>query len=218
MALKPYPLPAVVDPVMEIILKGTLADGGGGSKKCENVFYYRLTTQNNPPLKASLKAAFLTTVITPLIAAAVDRYVPNRGIFRFINDVADLPTSISIAGTGAIATDSAASTASIVVNLLSATRGKMCRGSKKFGGLAEAHTTKDLLSGGGLTLWEAVRDACKAVLTDADGNIWTPCVLSRTLSQLAVNPTTAVYNDVTAVLVNQTIGTMNSRKVRGSRS
>lgn len=211
MALPAYPLPVVTDPVYEIIVKGTLSDGGGGAKKAYSVFYYRRVAGSVGVNKASLMTIFSSTVIAPLLLATHSRYAPNAANVRNIQDVGDVPSTITIAGVGALATDSLPSDDAVVVLMLSATRGKMCRGRKHFAGGVEASTTLDLLNAGGVTLWQDVRDACWAQLVDSDGNTWNPFILSRTWSRLTTPVSIFGANVVDARLL-KTIGTMRKRR------
>lgn len=211
MARPPYPFPQVNDVVMEIILQGTMADGGGGAKKAFNVFYYRLTTPVTLPNKSNLKAAFMTAVITPLLAIVTTRYSPNSVRIRNIQDASDFPQVIAAAGSGAVATDSYATDDAVVINLYSAYRGKMCRGNKHFAGLVEADTTHDLLNAGGATNWNTVKTGVKAVLTDSDGNVWTPFILSRTWSSIKA-PVKIFGVNVSDAKILKTVGTMRRRR------
>jgi hypothetical protein len=206
-----HPLAQVTDEVLECIVLGTMADGGGGAKKAQNVFYYRKTLNNAATSKAQFVTAFTTTVITPLLAAASSRYNPNYGKVRNIQNVADLASTIAIAGVGAIATDSQPTDDAVVVLLKSLTRGRQCMGRKHFAGSNEADTTKDLLNAGGVTAWGAVRDALKTVLIDAGGNGWTPFVLGRSASQLKA-PVKIYGANVSDAILLKTIGTMRKRR------
>lgn len=211
MPARPYPLAQVTDPVYEIILQGVMADGGGGVKKAFNVFYYRLTTQNTLPSKASLKVAFTTAVVAPLLAAVSSRFTPGSVRIRNVQDVSDLAQVITVAGVGAIATDSYATDDAVVIDLLSNYRGKMCRGNKHFAGLVEADTTHDLINAGGQAAWNPVKLGVKAVLTDTDTNVWTPFILSRTWSSLKA-PVKIFGVNITSALLLRTVGTMRRRR------
>lgn len=207
-----FPLPAIADPVAEIVILGTQGDGGGGgSTKCQNVFYYRLTTVGGPINKTNLATIFNTTIITPLLVATHQRYAVNAVRIRMVNDVTDVPGVIANAGVGAIATDAEPSDDTVVMNILSATRGKMCRGRKFFGGSAEIDTTLDVLNAAGLAHWTPVRDALDDVMVDAGGNTWTPFLLSKAYSKLTTPVSIKGVNIVKAVLL-KTIGTLRKRR------
>ena len=211
MARGPYPLAAVTDAVYEIIVQGSLSDGGGGAKKAYNVFYYRRAPSATPVNKASLATIFGTTVLAPLRLATHTRYNSNSVRIRNVQDVSDKPKVIAAAGAGVIATDSMPSDDAVVCTLESVTRGKMCQGNKHFAGGAEISTTLDLLNDAGVALWTVVRGGLQTILVDADGNTYTPFVLSRTWSRLKA-PVQIFGANVTVSTLLKTIGTMRKRR------
>lgn len=198
----------------EIVVKATLLSLGGVAIPVSNVFYYRRTSVAVSPVKASLATIFETNVLTPLVAASHERLTGISQNIRWLEDAENPTMTISSALVGAIATDSLPPNATVYVLMQTALRGKKYRGSKHFAAVPEIHTTGDVLTGGGLTLWQAVRDALAASCTDADGNIWKPCILSRKLSQVKTNPTTVVTNDVTTVVLNKNIANMKRRRIK----
>lgn len=210
----PTAAPIVSTPVVQIVIFGRMIPGGGNSTPCGNVFYYRMTTAGGVLSKANLKAIFWTTVGVPLLAAANIRYTPISIGLRLITDSTDLPVLIAQAGAGAIATDSEPSDDAVVVRLLSAFRGKNARGFKHFGGTNESDTTQDILTGGGLANWQAVRDACKAAMVDAGGVAWVPFMFSPFMSQIKVNPTVVRGYDIINAVLNKDIRTMRKRKTK----
>lgn len=211
MARPPYPLPIVMDAVLEVIVQGSMSDGGGGVKKAFNVFHYRNTTPVVLFSKVSFKTAFQTAVIAPLLAITSSRYAPNSVKIRNCQDVSDPGMVLTIAGIGAIATDSYATDDAVVIQLNSAYRGKMCKGNKHFAGLVEADTTHDLLNTTGTTNWNTVKTGMASVLTDADGNVWTPFVLSPSWSSLKA-PVKIFGVNVSSCRLLRTIGTMRKRR------
>lgn len=207
-----YPLPEVTDVVMEIIIKGTSADGGAGQKACENVFHYRQTTVVSPANKGSLSTIFQTTVVAPLLLAANTRYEPNRLTIRNIQNVADFAQSFTAAGAGARVLDSLPSDSAVCCILTSNTRGKMCQGRKHFGMANEEDTSEDILVAGAAR-WTTVKTALSVVMTDADGNIWTPFILSRSCRFSSFITPVHIYgcNQTGAKLILN-IGTMHRRR------
>lgn len=202
---------------VEIVTQATAAAAGSNAKATYNVFTYTRGTTVNPISKTNVKNGFVTLVVTPLLAAMNIRYALNNITVRWINDALDAPQSFPQASVGAIATDSLPVDTAIAMLLRTNLRGKNYRGSKHFGPGSEADTTGDVLTGAGLVRWQAVQTAVAAAYVDADGNTWTPAVLSRTLSQLMTNPTVVIVNNVNQVLLNTNIGTMRHRRVRTTR-
>ena len=203
----------IVGSIAEISAQGIMAAAGSGAKNVASIFHYRLATLTAPATKAALEAAFQAAIMVPFVAAANVRYLQVQSTVRWVDDAQDAPSAVTRALPGAIATDSQPTVDAVYMLLRTALRGKSYRGSKHFPAVSEIDSTGDILTGAGLVLWQAVRTALATALTDALGNVWNLSLLSRTLSQLSVNPTSVVANDVTTVLLNKTIGTMRRRRV-----
>lgn len=156
--------------------------------------------------------------MVPLKAAMNVRYTPGSLQIRILDDYNDNEEIFSVAGVGAIGTDSMPSDDAVYFLFRTPLRGRSYRGSKHFGPLSEEDTTDDLLTGAGLARWQTLQTALGATLTDANGNVWQPHVLSRKLSNLAALPVaTVVANQVTSVLLDLNIGTMRKRRSKTVR-
>lgn len=208
----PTLLPVIADPIMEIVVKGTVSPGGSSQTPCGNVFFYRRVTNGSSVTKAALSTIFQSTVLVPLLAAANAAYSPNTLRMRFLSDATDPATDIAAAGVGAIATDSEPSLDAVVCLLKTTLRGKNARGFKHFGGTSEVDTTRDVLTGAGLARWQAVRDALSVQLNDALGNVWAPFLFSRPGSQWRVNPTVIRGANINTAVLDLVIGSMRKRK------
>lgn len=198
--------------VAQLILKATLAAAGGSSKSIALTFTYRRIATTVDPTKAALAAAFLAGPYAAMLAAFNARWTSGSANIRWLNDALDPTVAVSLAGAGAIATDSAPSYCAVYMLMQTGVRGRRYRGSKHFPAVSEADTTGDVLTGAGLTRWQAVQTALLAPLVDATPNTWNPCVVSYSLSQLRTNPTTVASSDVTAIVLDLTLGTMRRRK------
>lgn len=208
------PAPVITAPVLQIVLGGRMAAGGGNSTPCGNVFYYRMITGGGIINKTNVATIFRTTIIVPLLAAANIRYTPTKVTIRNIQDATDLPVDVNQAGVGAVATDSEPSNDAVVVVLKSSFRGKNGRGFKHFGGTNESDTTQDILTGGGLALWAAVAAACALPMTDAGGVLYNPFIFSPFQSQIKTNPTVVRGYDVASVVLDKDVRTMRKRKTK----
>lgn len=207
----PIPLTSVF--TAQIIVKATLAAAGGTAKQVQSLFCYRRTATVFAPVKSQLVAAFVAGPYAAMLAAFNAGYANGTANVRWLDDAENATQTIALAGAGAIATDRQPSYAAVYMLFRTGVRGKKFRGSKHFPAVNEIDTTGDVLTGAGLARWQAVQTACLAILTDAGGNIWNPCVVSFSLSQIRTNPTTIVRNDVTEVVLDLTLGTMRKRKV-----
>lgn len=207
------PYVPVLGSIAEIIAQGTLAALGSNGQNVASVFHYRLALLVAPATKLALDNAFNAGVGAACLAAYNIRYVQSQDVVRYVNDATDAGISFAHAGVGAIATDPLPSDACVSFLLRTALRGRSYRGAKRLPAINEIDTTGDVLTGAGLARWQTVQSSMFANLVDALGNVWTPSVVSRSLSQLLVNPTTVVANDITSVLLNKNIGTMRGRRV-----
>lgn len=197
---------------------GTAADGGAGVKPAQNIFTYRRLSTGPAINKSSLNTIFQTDVMAALLLAMNVRYTPSNLTIRNLDDFNDNETTFTVAGVGAIATDSLATDSCVSLLLRTAKRGRNYRGAKHFSPASEADTTDDILTGTGLANWQAVRDIIASDLTDSDGNVWRPTVVSRNLSVFTLLPLASVAaEDVTEVLLNLNIGTMRRRRGRTIR-
>jgi len=206
--------PSASKTVAQIILKGTLAGAGGQSKNISTTFYYRRNSIVTPPTKIALSNAFLAGPYAAMLAAFNVGWTLGSTNIRWFDDALDPTVTTTLAGVGAIATDRAASFNSVYMLFQTGIRGRKYRGSKHFAAVNEIDTTGDILTGAGLARWQAVQTACIASLTDATTNVWNPCVVSISLSTYRTNPTSVVYNDVTAIVLDLSLGTMLRRKIR----
>jgi len=202
----------------ELTVLGLMTAGGVSAVPTANVFHYRRTAVVIDPSKTSLEAEFQAEC-TPLILDMLNvRWTHTGNTVRWIDDALDAPVAFVHSDPALEAGDSLQSDQALFLLYRTAIRGRNYRGSKHFGPLSESDTTTngDVINAGAITRANALAAALATPLTDGDGNVWNPCVLSRSLSQLTVNPTTVIANDVTQILVNKRIGNMKRRQVASS--
>lgn len=205
------PIPANQIVVAEITLVASMVAAGGRVVPVHNVFHYARNSTVNPVGKTQLSTAFQAALVVPLALALNVRWEQSKNVIRWIDDAQDVPLDVAAAAVGAIATDSYDSRSAVFMLMKTNLRGRSYRGSKHFAPLSEADTTGDVLTGAGLARWQTAQAAVDAVLVDALGNTWVPCVFSRTLSQIIVNPTFVVYTQVQQTLLNKAVGQMKRR-------
>jgi len=199
---------------LELKIYGKLAAAGGNDLPCQNVFHYRRTSVGVNATKGAFLTRFVAAIMTPYLAAASDRYFPQQYSLRWIDDPTDREVFTSTAAQGAIATDSEPSHDAVSMLLRTNLRGANYRGSKHWGGVNESDTTGDVLTGGGLALWVALRDALRLPLVDAIPLTWNLVVLSRSplLSNFTMSPALYTATDVSEVQLNKRIGSMERRR------
>lgn len=200
--------------VCEVLVPARQAAAGSNDAPSINVFHFRRTTVSGVYSNLAIGTAFVASIGAAVLAASNARYTPQLVNVRNVDDATDPYQPTVFAGVGAIATDALPSDDAIVHILQSSVRGKNYQGRKHYGTGNESDTTGDVLVGAGLARWVAVKTAHLAGFTDANGNVWVGCVLSRVLSQLRRNPTTVISSDITAIKVVLNIGTMRRRRTR----
>ena len=202
--------------LVEVLTRGYLSAGGSDLQNSYNVYHFRRATTVVNPSKASITTAFLASIQAALLLCVHSDYHTSVVSVRYPEDADDQYTDTTDAGVGVVATDRLPDVACVTTVLRTNKRGRRYQGMKHYSGVPEAHTDKDILvtvAGQGLAKWVLLAAATFNGFTDSDGNIWTPVVMSRKYSQLAVNPTSVDWADVKEVLLNKNIGTMRSRRV-----
>lgn len=207
----PYRPPLISDPVVKIDVRGTMTAGGSSAVKAYNTYYYRRSAGAGVAM-AGLVTAFQTAVIAVQILAQSSRYLVNSIAAYRVDDPSAVGAEVIDASVGAIATDSQPSLNTIVMEMLTATRGRAGRGRKFFAGVVEASTTDNLLTGAGLVLWQNLLAKLDDVLADGGGNSWTPCIVSRFYSTLNINPPVIYGDNVLSLKLNKRISRMDKRK------
>jgi len=211
------PIPANQIQVAEVVMTGFAAAGGSNNRQDQMVFHFRRTAVVNAVTKAGVDAAFQATIATPIAAALNVRYLQANNSVRWVNDAQDAPTYFAHALAGAVAGDGMTTTQAAFILLRTGLRGRNYRGSKHLFPMSEADTTlatDDIFNAAALARLATVAAAILTGFVDGLLNVWVPCVLSRSLSQLKLNPTTVTTNDVNATAVNKRVGVMRHRKVK----
>lgn len=210
------PIPANQIRTAEITMYGLIAGSGSNAVNTVTVFHYRRLAISVTPTKAALDTVFQAGPMAPVIAALNARWTQLRNSIRWLDDAQDGPVDFTHVNPGAIATDAMTSNETVYMRMRTALRGRSFRGSKFFGPISEADTTlgaSDVLNAGAITRFQAIATALGLDLTDATGNVWRLAIVSRKLSQLLVNPTNVIFNDVTQIALNTRVGDMKRRKV-----
>jgi hypothetical protein len=211
-------MPTLTPPaqVAQIQMQGLVSARGSTSRNADWLFYFVCATPVGAILKTQVEAAFQAAVAVPLVGALNLRYAQTFNAVRLLANALDPFVQVPRAVVGGITGDSMTTVNSLYVLLRTGIRGKNYRGSKHFFPLSESDTTvgsDDILNAAAITRWNAVLTAWNGGFTDAGGNVWLPCVFSKSLSQVRTNPTVVVYNVVTQFLLNERIGIMKKRRV-----
>lgn len=212
------PIPLNQVNIVEIQLRGLIDGGPAGSVRTNFVFNFRRTATAIDPVKSSINTAFHASISTPIAAALNVDWEARINAIRYPDDALDAPIEFANADVGAITGDRLTSFAAAYLLMRTAIRGRSYRGSKHLGPFSESDVTHatscDIWNAGCITRLTTICAAIQAGFTDSTGNIWVPSILSRSKSQLVVNPTTVVANDVTQILPNTRVGSEIRRKVK----
>jgi len=210
------PIPANQITTAEIVVGGEIVAGGGQTKLTSYTFHYKRTTTAGTLSKTALDTFFQSTVMDKVLLAVNVRWKQLHNIVRWVDDAVDPGLLISHVNLGAVATPGGNSFDTVMLLLRSAYRGRAWQGRKFFAGLSEADTTQpndDILNAGAITKWNDVITGLMTPLVDGQGNTWKLQVLSRSGSQLRVNPTTVVTAEIVQTTLNKTVRSMKRRKV-----
>jgi len=200
----------------EVQMRGIAAAAGGDAINIDNVFHFQRDGVVNVLNKANVESAFNTSIAVPILAALNIRYGQTFNTVRMLENATDIITQVSRAGAGAITADSMPCECNAFINFRTKYRGKFYRGNKKFAPMSESDstTTSDVFNAGCLTRLTAIATALLAGFTDSDGNVWKFGILSRSFSQLTVNPCTVEWNEALSAQVRHNPGEMKKRKTR----
>lgn len=202
---------SVLGNYVELVTNGTAL-----GRPSKNIFRYMKSSGPAGGTKAAFATAFKTAVGDVITAAMDSAYGISSYTIRNFDNATDLAEIQSFTPeTGGVTSDDPKIHSAVCIHLYSDQRGKRYQGRKHFGPPAEGQDEDGVLTGGGITQWAAVRDACLLPITETDtGTTYVPCIVSGPpLSQLEVNPTTVFALQVLTARLNLTLGTMRRRRL-----
>lgn len=210
-------LPTPLTNVVEISVQGSVVETGGTTRNIFNIFhYYQNPNQPSPPSAVVVANAFIAGPWAAILALLSIGYVGVQTLSRYLDSSANAFNTANPPGTGAVILPRQPAQQAVVGFFRSAIRGKSFRGSKHFGPLATSQVTGDEIAPASVAAWQAANTGLVANIT-AGGQTYTPCVVSKTLSQLRTDPTTIYGAALLTGLTNKTIGTMRHRKEKTVR-
>jgi len=199
---------------VEVHSQGLITAGGSSSKVTLQIYHFRRTSVVNVPSKTVFDTAYQAAIAVPVAAALNNRWAQQFNTIRWLDDAQDAPVQVPHVVVGGVAGDSDVMMNSAFVLFRTGIRGKSFKGGKHYGPLSEADTTApntDVLNAAAVARFATLQASLIAGFADANGNTWRLEVVTRTLSQLTVNPTTVTAFDVTQIMLNQRIGRMSTR-------
>jgi hypothetical protein len=193
-----------------------LSTGEPRTKLSYNVWdFYRLTGAATPT-KTQISAAFVTAIAANLKTVMSVSYVTDFIDTRFLDDPLDANYTAVLAQSGTVSGDSLPSVNSVTLQLKTGFRGRINRGSKHFGPIAESATLIDELTSAAQTAWDAFCATYLAGFTDAAGVLWRPYLVSQKNSVFTPTVATVVGNPITEITANSILGIMRRRKQRAA--
>lgn len=202
---------------VEIIVFGTISSAGSNARNTVNIFHYTTPPTSTAKTHQAVNDIFQSQCVPSLTNCLNNRWTQQHNTVRFIDDATDAAVTFAESAVGLVTGDSMPMICAAYMLLRTGLRGKHFRGSKHFGPLSESDTTKpsdDVFNAAMLALWENAAGQLIMNMNDANGNLWKPCVFSRQLSQVKVNPTTIVVNNITQILVKKSIGRLRRREAK----
>jgi hypothetical protein len=205
----------VMTNVIEIVMQGQATSTSGGLKNIWNVFHYRLSAGTMDPITQIL-SQFETQVFSFVIANLSASYTLVAMLGRVMDDVTNQYIGLGESVVGGKVGAKLPNLCAVVMPMKGAQRGKNYRGSKHFGPIPEADQVGDELSPTAAAAWQTVVPKIQNPFTFTT-QTYQPIILSRSLSQLKVNPPSLIGSDLYTVLLNKTIGSMRKRKEKTAR-
>jgi hypothetical protein len=211
----PPPAPPVYK-TAAIRMVGTISSNGSSARTFDQIYYFQRTAFTGVWSPSVIESAFQTSVASVIMAALNNRATQEFTAVRCVEDATNAEQQFAETAVGAVAGDS-----QVLGNyayLLERTgfRGKNWRGAKKYYPISEADTTApnaDVFNAAATTRLNAIGTALITGFTDGLGNVWKYGLLSKSLSQVEVNPTNIIWTPITQILLRETIGFMKKRRV-----
>ncbi len=201
----------------EVQIEGQIASEGASARPWLSIFHLRRANPTLPISKANLASAFITHYAVPLQALLNNTWTATTVRVRIMEDVTDpfIDTSILGGWVGGVAGDRLPPDNIAFFNVKTALRGGTFRGRKFWSPMSESDTTAgttDLWNAAALLRLGAVATSYATTITDADGNVWAPQVVSRTLSSNKPVPALIIATPIVSVAVRKSIGRFKKRE------
>lgn len=193
-----------------------LSTGEPRTKLSYNVWDFYRVAGAATPTKTQIATAFVSGIAANLKTVMSVSYVTDYIDCRFLDDPTDANYTTALSQTGTITGDSLPSMVAVTLQLRTGFRGRINRGSKHFGPVAESATTLDMLTSGALTAWQTFAATYLAGFTDATGTLWRPYLVSQKSSTFTPTVATVIGNPITEINVNQILGIMRRRRERAA--
>jgi hypothetical protein len=196
----------------EVIVKGSIAAEGGDAQVTINPLHYIRT---NTPAAFSATAfitAFHTLVKADWRAFASLHWTWVSTSIRCINSPTEVAVEVAVGEAGLIAGQMSPSYVAGIISKRTPLRGRSHMGRLYVAGISEGNSDGNALSGAAKTLLDTVATRLKTNVTDANGVIFAPAVLSRLKSNLIIDPSTVYMTGLSNAVARSVLGRQSNRK------
>lgn len=210
----------VLTGVVEILIKGTVPTTGSGAKNIYNVFHFQSSSPPNVDSLGLIASEFVSQIWVNIAASLSSSYTGVESDCRLLDDATSQYVTGTVPTNGQVTGARMPSDISVAMLMRTTARGKNFRGGKRFGPIADGDVLGDELTAAAITAHWATTVVNVGNPISAGGGLsfsYRPVIVSRMLSQLAVNPTLITGAPVFSVLLNKTLGTMRKRKEKTVR-
>jgi len=200
--------------ILELRMFGLVTQENTLDREWFNIFHYHRTAGGSAPVLQNLVNAFYSAMVATIVPLMNVRVTAANADGRPLDDPL-IPPQLSSYGAvvGAVTGDPLSDALAYVADLFTNTRGRSFRGRKHFIGGNESDVDGgDQIKALRLSTWQTTLATALADIDDGGGNVYTPCVLSPTLSNIFGTPPVFTGADVDHATMNAIIGTMRKRK------
>lgn len=196
----------------EVVIRGTLAAGGGEAQLTLTPLHYRRTNFSSAYSPTEFITAFHTAVKTNVKNSVSSAWNWDSTYVRCINSPTEATSIVTVDEAGAIIGDVQPGFVAQVLSKRTALRGRSYQGRLYLPGVPESATLANVVTAAQGLLLDTLATSLGGSFTTAAGLTYSPQVLSRLLSNMVADPSTIVATDIASVVKRTVLGRLFSRK------
>lgn len=198
----------------QVVIEGSMTQGVLAVAQTRNVLYYRRTSFGVNLSYSELLTSLHAKWQSSLLAATSAKWSHNVTRVRNIDSPTDAGAFAAGGGVGGVIGDALPAFNAMLISKRTALRGKSYRGRMYVPGVPESGQVDAVLTAGQLTLLTTLAGVLDDSITTAAGLTYVPFNFSAHLSNILVEPAVVVGADITSMVADDAMASMNSRKVR----
>jgi len=208
----------VLAPVVSLAVRGLVTASGGQIRTVVNVFSYQNTAGPGPPFDLNSFATTFHLTAWTLVAPFLHTDYLGDAYIAYTDPLLNPPGTLTTQAPPNGGTAGGREPISSCVNFWCQTglRGRSFRSVKRFGPVPTSIVSGDELTAAAQAAMQVQVNKLLLSFTTADGNTWSPVLLSRQLSTEGP-PAVFVGAPLTAITVNRTLGLARHRRERTKR-